>query len=149
MLTPLIPIIRAQFAELAKERARSHAPLGSGSINVEHERKQIKVVQLINAYRSRGHKMAKTDPLNLRQAKAVPDLDLHYHGLTNADLDTVFQTGELMIGVEEASLRGIIDALQDTYCGSIGAEITHINDAAERQWFAAALRKCAGQSSLQ
>lgn len=127
-------IIRAQFAELAKERARSHAPLGSGSINIEHERKQIKVVQLINSYRSRGHKMAKTDPLELRQSKPVPDLDLHYHGLTNADLDTVFQTGELMIGVQEAPLRDIIAALQDTYCGSIGSEITHINDAAERQW---------------
>ncbi|BFM08043.1 2-oxoglutarate dehydrogenase E1 component [Halioxenophilus aromaticivorans] len=127
-------IIRAQFAELAKERARSHAPLGSGSVNMEHERKQIKVVQLINAYRSRGHKKAKTDPLNLQQAKSVPDLDLHYHGLTKADLDTVFQTGELMIGVEEAPLRSIIDALEDTYCDSIGSEITHINDAAERQW---------------
>jgi len=127
-------IIRAQFAELAKERARSHAPLGSGSINLEHERKQIKVVQLINSYRSRGHKMAQTDPLGLQKPKEVPDLELHYHGLTKADLDTVFQTGELMIGVQEAPLRDIIDALKDTYCGSIGSEITHINDAAERQW---------------
>ncbi|WP_317933471.1 2-oxoglutarate dehydrogenase E1 component [Halioxenophilus sp. WMMB6] len=127
-------IIREQFAQLAKERIRTHAPLGSGSINLEHERKQIKVVQLINAYRSRGHRAAQIDPLNLQQERSVPDLDLHYHGLTNADLDTVFQTGELMIGVQEAPLKDIISALKETYSGSIGSEITHINDAAERQW---------------
>ncbi|GAB2189524.1 2-oxoglutarate dehydrogenase E1 component [Sessilibacter sp. MAH1] len=130
-------IIRQQFAQLAKDRVRGKATLGSssaGAVSPEHEAKQIKVVQLINAYRSRGHKLAKTDPLEMEVKAEVADLDIHYHGLTTADLDTVFQTGDLMMGVDEAPLRDILSALQETYCGSIGSEITHINDAAERQW---------------
>ncbi|GLS25961.1 2-oxoglutarate dehydrogenase E1 component [Marinibactrum halimedae] len=127
-------VIRNQFVELGKQRVRRSAELGSGPINLEHERKQIKVVQLINSYRSRGHRKAALDPLQISTDDPIPDLELHYHGLTKADLDTVFQTGDLMIGIEEAPLRDIIDALEQTYCDAIGAEITHINDAAERMW---------------
>ncbi|GAA6167240.1 2-oxoglutarate dehydrogenase E1 component [Sessilibacter corallicola] len=130
-------VIREQFAQLAKDRVRDKGTLGAsagGAVSSEHESKQIKVVQLINSYRSRGHQIAKTDPLGLTPPKDVPDLDIHYHGLTTADLDTVFQTGDLMLGIEQAPLRDILSALQETYCGSIGAEVTHVNDAAERQW---------------
>src|SRR5690606_9440223 len=77
---------------------------------------------------------AQLDPLNLMQRENVPDLEMSFHGLTNADLDTTFQTGPLFIGKEEASLREIIEALEKTYCGHVGAEIMHITDLAEKEW---------------
>lgn len=128
-------VIRAQFEQLGKARVRTvAAPAAAGSVSVEHERKQVKVLQLISSYRFRGHQQAKLDPLGLMQREKVPDLDLAFHGLTPADLDTVFQTGTLFIGKEEASLRDIIDALEKTYCGHVGPEIMHITNLAEKQW---------------
>ena len=107
---------------------------GSGGANIEHERKQVKVLQLIAAYRSRGHLKAKLDPLGLAERPGSPDLDLQFHGLTAADLDTTFQTGSLFIGKDEATLREIVDALEETYCGSIGPEVGYITDLAEKRW---------------
>ena len=59
---------------------------------------------------------------------------LSYHHLSEADLDTVFQTGSFFFGADQAPLREIIQALQDTYCGTIGAEFMHINDETEKLW---------------
>jgi 2-oxoglutarate dehydrogenase E1 component len=126
-------VIRSQFEQLGKSRVRlQSAP--RDSVSDEHEQKQIKLLQLISSYRFRGHQKAKLDPLNLLQRDPVPDLDLGFHGLTQADLDTVFSTGNLFIGKEQATLKEIIDALEKTYCGNIGAEIMHITPLAEKQW---------------
>ena len=128
-------VIRAQFEQLGKSRVRTVAVAGAGgSVSVEHEQKQIKVLQLISSYRFRGHQKAQLDPLGLMQRDPVADLELGFHGLTNADLDTVFNTGSLFIGKEQATLREIIEALEKTYCGHIGAEIMHITPLAEKQW---------------
>ncbi|MDN3639356.1 2-oxoglutarate dehydrogenase E1 component [Simiduia curdlanivorans] len=127
-------VIRDHFELLGKNRARPIAAPGSGGTNIEHERKQVKVVQLISSYRFRGHQRAKLDPLGLMKREHVPDLELAFHGLTPADLDTVFQTGNLFIGKEEAPLREIIDVLERTYCGNIGPEIMHITNFSEKQW---------------
>ncbi len=130
-------VIRAQFEQLGKSRARTlvaASAAGSGSVSAEHERKQVKVLQLISSYRFRGHQKAQLDPLGLMTREPVPDLELSFHGLTNADLDTQFNTGNLFIGKEEASLREIIEALEKTYCGHVGAEIMHITPLAEKQW---------------
>ena len=64
----------------------------------------------------------------------MPDLDPAYHQLSPADFDTEFQTGVFYIGKDQASLGEIIDALEQTYCGTIGAEIMHIVDTEQRQW---------------
>lgn len=88
--------IREQFAALGKQRVRTVA--GAGSADLEHERKQIKVINLINAYRFRGHQKAKLDPLALMVRAPVADLELQFHGLTPADLDVIFHTGGLFIG---------------------------------------------------
>lgn len=95
--------IRNHFAQLAKTRIK---PL-SGSADTavtEHERKQVRVIQLCSAYRQRGHQKAQLDPLKLQVRPPVPDLDLHYHMLSSADMDTVFQTGSLFIGKDQATL---------------------------------------------
>ena len=126
-------VIRAQFEQLGKSRVRTVTVAG-GAVSAEHEQKQIKVLQLISSYRFRGHQKAQLDPLGLMVREPVADLDLQFHGLTNADLDTVFSTGNLFIGKEQAPLREIIDALEKTYCGHIGAEIMHITPLAEKQW---------------
>lgn len=127
-------LIRKQFELLGKSRARSSAAPGAGSVDIEHERKQIKVVQLISSYRFRGHQKAQLDPLGIMVRAQVPDLDLSFHGLTQADLDVVFQTGNLFIGKDEAPLREIIDVLEQTYCQHVGPEIMHITNFAEKQW---------------
>ncbi|MEC8429355.1 MAG: thiamine pyrophosphate-dependent enzyme, partial [Pseudomonadota bacterium] len=129
-------VVREHFELLGKNRARPLAAPGSGGANIEHERKQVKVVQLISSYRSRGHQKAALDPLGLMVREQVPDLELGFHGLTPADMDTVFQTGNTFFGAEEAPLRTILDDLEKTYCGSVGSEISHITDLAEKQWLA-------------
>ena len=124
------------FELLGKKKSRPTPAPGSGGIHLEHERKQVKVVQLISSYRFRGHQRAKLDPLNLMVRENVPDLNLQFHGLTNADLETTFQAGPLYLGKQEATLREIVETLEDTYCGKLGPEFMHITSFAEKQWLA-------------
>ena len=126
--------IQEHFELLGRRRARLSPAPGSGGMNIEHERKQVKVLQLISSYRNRGHQKANLDPLNIMNREQVPDLELSYHGLTGADLDTTFQCGTLFIGKQEAPLREIIEALEETYCRHVGVELMHITDLSEKQW---------------
>ncbi len=125
--------VREHFLYQAKNKNRVQ-PLAVSSVSSEHEKKQVKVLQLITGYRVRGHQKANLDPLGLMDREAVPDLELTHHGLSAADLDTKFQTGNLFIGKEEATLREIVEALDRTYCSSIGVEYMHIVDTAEKRW---------------
>jgi len=124
------------FELLGRRQARPTPAPGSGGIHLEHERKQVKVVQLISSYRFRGHQKASLDPLGIMQREDVPDLHLHFHGLTDADLDTTFQTSPLYFGKPEATLREIVETLEETYCGHLGPEFMHITSFAEKQWLA-------------
>ncbi|MDE0841051.1 MAG: 2-oxoglutarate dehydrogenase E1 component [Porticoccaceae bacterium] len=124
------------FELLGRRQARPTPAPGSGGIHLQHERKQVRVVQLISSYRFRGHQKAKLDPLGLMERKQVTDLELHFHGLTPADLETTFQTSPLHIGKDEATLREIIESLEETYCGNLGPEFMHITSFAEKQWLA-------------
>ena len=126
--------VRDQFAKISKMRVRTEATVAHDAQATEFERKQVRVVQLISAYRQRGHQHAKLDPLNLAKREIVPDLALNFHQLSTADLDTVFQTGSLYIGSDSATLREILESLETTYCGTIGAEFMHIVDTEERHW---------------
>jgi len=126
--------IRDHFAKISKMRVRTAATVAHDAQATEFERKQVRVVQLISAYRQRGHQHAKLDPLGLAKRELVPDLALNFHHLSTGDLDTVFQTGSLYIGAESATLKAILDSLEATYCGTIGAEFMHIVDTDERHW---------------
>ncbi len=136
--------IRDHFVLLAKNQRRAQ-PVSAGSVSSEHEKKQVEVLRLIQAYRMRGHQAAKLDPLGLWQRPAPVDLSINHYGLTNADLDTTFRAGDLFIGKEEASLREIVEALQKTYCRTIGAEFTHIVDSEQRSWFQQRLESVRGR----
>ena len=103
------------------------------SSNNQTNDKQIKVVQLIQAYRNRGHQVASIDPLRMMDREEVPDLDIEYHGLSNDDLQTIFNTDTLNIGKDEASLQEIINCLQSIYCGDLGIEYNYIVNSEERK----------------
>ncbi len=128
-------VIREQFKNLAKHKLRTAAVGSDSAASIEHERKQVKVTQLIQMYRSRGHRKAKIDPLGLKDnTTGLEYLDLSFHGLTPADLDDTFQTGDLFFGKGSATLQEIINDLEQTYCSSVGADVTHINELAEVKW---------------
>ncbi len=126
--------VRNHFALLGRRRARPMPAPGSGGVNIEHERKQVKVQNLIAAYRNRGHQKARLDPLGIWKRAPTPDLELQFHGFTASDLDTTFQASTLYIGKQEATLKEIVGALEATYCGSIGAECMHVTSFEETQW---------------
>ncbi|CAD5110132.1 2-oxoglutarate dehydrogenase E1 component [Zestomonas carbonaria] len=139
--------IRDHFVLLAKNQRRAQ-PVSAGSVSSEHEKKQVEVLRLIQAYRMRGHQASQLDPLGLWKRPAPADLSINHYGLTNADLDTTFRTGELYIGKEEATLREIHQALQETYCRTIGAEFTHIVDSEQRKWFQQRLESVRGRPAF-
>ncbi len=99
----------------------------------EFERKQVKVLQLINAHRFLGLRIANLDPLNRHAKPVVPELDLAYYDLGTADLDSTFETGSL-VGSPRMTLREILKLLRQTYCSSIGAEYMYISDVVQKRW---------------
>lgn len=127
-------VIRDHFAQISKMRVRTEATVHHDSRATEYERKQVRVVQLISAYRQRGHQKADLDPLGLAEREQVADLELGFHQLSTADFDTVFQTGSLHIGKADATLGEIFQLLERTYCATVGAEFMHIVDTEQRHW---------------
>jgi 2-oxoglutarate dehydrogenase E1 component len=125
--------IREHFLYLSKNQGLAR-PVEVSSVSSEHEKKQVRVLRMINAYRVRGHQAADIDPLDLHQREPVPDLDLRFHELSEADYDTVFQLGSLFFGTEEAPLKQIVEDLKRTYCTTVGAEYMHIVDTQEKRW---------------
>lgn len=125
--------VQEHFRLLAKNQSRV-VPASAASVSSDHERKQFSVGEIINGYRRRGHLKANLDPLGLTPPEPVPSLTLEYHGLSGADSDTLFQVGNLAMDRDQAPLSEIIAALEETYCGSIGAEYMHITDQAEQTW---------------
>ena len=95
--------------------------------------KQARVVELIHAYRVRGHLMADTDPLEYK-VRTHPDLDVITHGLTLWDLEREFATGSFGGGKARLKLRDILGILRDAYCRTIGVEYMHIQDPEQRHW---------------
>ena len=94
--------------------------------------KTARVIELIDAYRTRGHLMADTDPLNYRQRRH-PDLDVLSHGLTLWDLDRTFATGGFG-GQQHMKLRDVLGLLRDSYVRTVGTEYMHIADPEQRAW---------------
>lgn len=132
--------VRDEFRKLAKNKLKQ---AGTGSAPADQ--KQVKVLQLINAYRFRGHQHANLDPLGLWKQENVPDLSLDFHGLTKDDLEREFNVGSLATGSETMKLKDIHNALESIYCGSIGAEYMHIVSTEEKRWIQQRLEGVLGQ----
>ena len=94
--------------------------------------KNARVIELINAYRTNGHLMADTDPLEYT-VRTHPDLDITRHGLTLWDLDREFPVGGFA-GEKLMKLRDILGVLRDAYCRRVGVEYMHITDPEQRRW---------------
>jgi 2-oxoglutarate dehydrogenase E1 component len=94
--------------------------------------REAAVLQMINAYRVRGHLLADLDPLEY-EVKRHPELDPAFYGLTIWDLDREFICGGLC-GRLTAKLRDILDTLRETYCGKIGPEYMHISETVQKKW---------------
>jgi 2-oxoglutarate dehydrogenase E1 component len=124
--------IRAEFARLARQ---PHVAPASAELVEKSciDAKQVAVLQLINAYRFRGHQHADLDPLGMSDRDIVPELHPEFHKLGEEDMDAVFNTGSLA-GPETASLREILATLRHTYCGHLGVEYMHISDTQEKRW---------------
>jgi 2-oxoglutarate dehydrogenase E1 component len=128
--------------------------------NADLARKQVYVLQLINAYRFLGVRVANLDPLNRHAKPVIAELDPAYYGLSETDMGSTFNTGSLVTaltrpceasGAGEAgstcmTLREILKLLRQTYCSSIGAEYMYISDIAQKRWIQNRLESVRGQA---
>lgn len=94
--------------------------------------KEFKVLDLIHAYRTRGHLFTRTNPVRERR-KHEPTLELQNFGLSEADFDTVFDAGKI-IGLDSIPLRDILKHLQKVYCESIGIEYMYMQEPEKIEW---------------
>ncbi|MFA6922429.1 MAG: 2-oxoglutarate dehydrogenase E1 component [Gallionella sp.] len=106
---------------------------GEGLPDSEQERRQVKVLQLINAHRFLGLRVANLDPLKRHAKPVIPELDPAFYGLGEADMDSTFETGSL-VAAARLTLREILQLLRQIYCGSIGAEYMYISDVPQKRW---------------
>ena len=143
---PHAPVIES-FIRLAKTNRRGnghvHAPTQAVATV---EKKQVSVLQLINAYRFLGVRHASVDPLKRFEKPDVPELDPAFYGFTEADLELVFNSGSL-VGPEQMPLREILRAVKETYCGSAGIEYMYISDTRQKRWIQQRLEGIRSQPS--
>jgi 2-oxoglutarate dehydrogenase E1 component len=100
----------------------------------------IRALQLIRAYRARGHLLADLDPLGLKEKGQHPELEPSHYGFTPGDATRkIFING--ILGMEYATLNEIVAALKQTYCGKIGVEFLHLADPEEKAWVQARIEE--------
>ncbi len=121
-----------ETAEFARSQTASPAALDAAVLK-QATADSIRALQLIRAYRVRGHLEADLDPLGLDRRGPYSELDYHNYGFTEAELDREIFVNSIF-GRERASLREIIAILRKTYCGKIGVEYMHIQVPGERAW---------------
>jgi len=126
------PVIES-FAQRAK--ANAFAVKASAS-ELAVARKQVHVQSLIAAYRSLGARWADLDPLKRTERPRIPELEPAFYDLSESDMDITFSaTNTYFTTAEQQTLREILQALRETYCGTIGAEFMHITEPAEKRWW--------------
>jgi len=125
-----------QEAILRIKEKEINAPLKSAAQkHTQFNDKQVRVIQLIQAYRNRGHQKANLDPLDLKPMRHCDNLELAFHQLDESNLNDFFDTDTLMINKDSASLAEIIESLEKIYCGNLGIEYNYISNIHERTWF--------------
>ncbi|MFD1878288.1 2-oxoglutarate dehydrogenase E1 component [Vibrio chagasii] len=136
--------VREYFRRLAQETKHYSVQVSDPDVDA----KQVKVLQLINAYRFRGHQAANLDPLGLWKRATVDELDPSFHTLTEEDLNETFNVGSYAIGQETMVLKDLHKSLKQTYCGSIGAEYMHMTNTEQKRWIQQRLESVSGQPSF-
>ena len=125
------------FLELDKRQAET-------PVHADETRKQASVLQLINAHRFLGVRIAELDPLTAARQTGSGELNPAYYGLSEADMNTTFFTGSL-VGGARMTLREILQRLRRIYCSSVGAEYMYISSVAEKRWIQARLEGSGGE----
>ncbi|HJW12545.1 MAG TPA: thiamine pyrophosphate-dependent enzyme, partial [Albitalea sp.] len=126
------PVIES-FAQRAKANAFGAK---ASSTDLAVARKQVHVQSLIAAYRFLGSRWADLDPLKRQERPKIPELEPAFYDLSESDMDISFSaTNTYFTTAENMTLRQIVQALRETYCGSIGAEYMHITEPTEKRWW--------------
>ncbi|MBS0468464.1 MAG: 2-oxoglutarate dehydrogenase E1 component [Proteobacteria bacterium] len=128
---PHQPVINA-FAERAKAGGTK---VVVASADAEMGRKRTAVQQLIAAYRNVGARWADLDPLKRAERPAIPELEPVFYGFSDADQETVFDASNTFFGKDKMPLRELMNALRETYCGTIGAEYMYASDQNQKRWW--------------
>ncbi|MEW6704558.1 MAG: 2-oxoglutarate dehydrogenase E1 component [Pseudomonadota bacterium] len=129
---PHAPIVES-FAQRAKANALQ---VKASASELAVARKQVHVQSLIAAYRSLGARWADLDPLKRQERPRIPELEPAFYDLTESDMDITFSaTNTYFTKAEQQTLREILQALRETYCGTIGAEFMHITEPVEKRWW--------------
>ncbi len=126
-----LPVVNA-FAQRAKAGGTR---VVLASADAEMGRKRTAAQQLIAAYRNVGQRWADLDPLKRTERPHIPDLDPAFYGFGDADQETVFDTSNTFFGKNSMSLRELLNALRETYCGTLGAEYMYATDQDEKRWW--------------
>lgn len=126
------PVIES-FAQRAKANAFA---VKASAAELAVARKQVHVQSLIAAYRSLGARWADLDPLKRQERPKIPELEPAFYDLSESDMDITFSaTNTYFTTAEQQTLREIVQALRETYCGTIGAEFMHITEPTEKRWW--------------
>ena len=125
------PVIDA-FAQRAKAGGTK---VVLASVDAEMGRKRTAVQQLIAAYRNVGASWADLDPLKRTERPNIPELDPAFYGFKDADQETVFDTSNTFFGKDKMPLRELLNALRETYCGTVGAEYMYLTDQTQKRWW--------------
>ena len=128
---PHQPVVSA-FVERAKQ---GRTQVQHANPDADIGRKRTASQQLIAAYRNSGARWADLDPIKRAERPVIPELELDFYGFTDADLETVFNTSNTFFGKERMSLRELLNALRETYSGTIGAEFMHTSDFNQKRWW--------------
>ncbi|MCX7240468.1 MAG: 2-oxoglutarate dehydrogenase E1 component [Burkholderiales bacterium] len=127
-----LPVINA-FAERAKQGPAR--VVVASEADSEVGRKRTAAQQLIAAYRNVGARWADLDPLKRIERDKIPELELSFYGFNDADQETRFNTSNTFFGKESMTLREMLNALRETYCGTIGAEFMYTTDQNQKRWW--------------
>ncbi|WP_298012165.1 2-oxoglutarate dehydrogenase E1 component [uncultured Aquabacterium sp.] len=130
-------VAHAPVIESFAQRAKANAfMVKTSSADLAVSRKQVHVQSLIAAYRFLGSRWADLDPLKRQERPKIPELEPSFYDFTESDMDITFSaTNTYFTKAEHMTLREIVQALRETYCGSIGAEYMHITDPTEKRWW--------------
>ncbi|MGH1457045.1 MAG: 2-oxoglutarate dehydrogenase E1 component [Alphaproteobacteria bacterium] len=121
------------LVEAAANDAAKKKGAASGADVKQAALDSIRALMLIRNYRFRGHFLANLDPLGMKPVEDHPELHPEHYGFTDADYDRLIYVNG-MLGMDQASLREILAALREIYCGSIGVEYMHLSDPEQRKW---------------
>ncbi len=137
------PVVES-FAQRAKANAFANK---ASSTDLAVARKQVHVQSLIAAYRFLGSRWADLDPLKRAERPKIPELEPAFYDLSESDMDITFSAANTYFGGEQMTLRQIMQALRETYCGTVGAETMHCTDPTEKRWWQERLERVRSKPS--